>query len=217
MEQGARNLLLRGAEQLGVHLGPNELGRFCTFAAELKKWNHKMNLTAIRNDEDIALKHFVDSLALCRFVHTGRLLDIGSGGGFPVIPLKIVLPRLEAVSVDAVEKKIIFQRHAARTLGLHGFTALHARAEELAGTYAAHFDWVVSRAFADIPTFVRMALPLLAPDGRIVAMKGTEGREEANRARRGLADLGVEISSIDDYLLPCSGEGRSLVVMAPTA
>ncbi|RNC67690.1 MAG: 16S rRNA (guanine(527)-N(7))-methyltransferase RsmG [Desulfuromonadales bacterium] len=214
MEQGARNLLLRGAEQLGVHLGPNELGKLSLFAAELKKWNRKINLTAIRSDEDIALKHFVDSLALCRLIHKGRFLDIGSGGGFPVIPLKIVLPRLEAVSVDAVEKKIIFQRHAARALGLHGFTALHVRAEEMAATHAAHFDWVVSRAFADIPTFVRMAAPLLAPGGRIVAMKGKEGRGEAEAVRRALDDLGVTVVALEEFALPISGDERALIVMA---
>ena len=214
MDEKVKNLLTQGAAQLGVHLGPNELGKFAAFAAELRKWNRKINLTAIRTDEEIALKHFVDSLALLKVVSRGRLLDIGSGGGFPVIPLKIVLPRLEAVSVDAVEKKVIFQRHAARSIGLHGFEAVHARGEELAGRYAGHFDRIVSRAFSDIPTFVRMALPLLAPGGRIVAMKGREGRGEAKAARSALADLGVEVIEVVEFVLPFSGDARSLVVMA---
>lgn len=215
MNDGARNLLLRGAEQLGVHLDPHQLGAFGRFADELRKWNRKINLTAIKGDEEIALKHFVDSLACCRMVGArGRLLDLGSGGGFPVIPLKIVRPHLEAVSVDAVEKKIIFQRHVGRLLGLHGFEALHVRGEELAGRYAGHFDWIVSRAFADLPTFVRMALPCLAPSGRIVAMKGREGRSEAEAARSALADQGVAIVELQEFDLPLSGDGRSLIALA---
>ncbi|AJE04752.1 16S rRNA (guanine(527)-N(7))-methyltransferase RsmG [Geobacter pickeringii] len=214
MNDGARNLLVWGAEQLGVHLDPHQLGAFGRFADELKKWNRKINLTAIKGDEEIALKHFVDSLACCRMVGArGRLLDLGSGGGFPVIPLKIVRPHLDAVSVDAVEKKIIFQRHVGRLLGLHGFEALHARGEELAGRYAGHFDWIVSRAFADLPTFVRMALPCLAPDGRIVAMKGKEGRAEAETARPALTELGVAIVELQEFTLPLAGDGRSLIVL----
>ncbi|WP_298431806.1 16S rRNA (guanine(527)-N(7))-methyltransferase RsmG [Geobacter sp.] len=214
MNAGARNLLLRGAEQLGVLLDPHQLGLFDRFAAELTKWNRKINLTAIKGDEEIALKHLVDSLACCRVIGArGRLLDLGSGGGFPVIPLKIVRPHLDAVSVDAVEKKVIFQRHVARLLGLRGFEAVHARGEELAGRYAGRFDWIVSRAFADIPTFVRMALPCLAPGGRIVAMKGREGRGESEAARPALADLGVTLAEIQEFELPLTGDGRSLVVV----
>lgn len=217
MDEGARNLLLRGAAQIGVELTSNELGKFARFAAELKKWNRKINLTAIRTDEDIVLKHFVDSLVLLKVVRGGRLLDIGSGGGFPVIPLKIVRPRIEAVSVDAVEKKVIFQRHAGRLLGLHGFEALHARGEDLLGRFAGHFDWVVSRAFSDIPTFVRMALPLLKPEGRIVAMKGRGGREEAELCRPALTLLGASVSEVQELALPITGDARSLVIIAKKA
>lgn len=214
MNQDAKELLVRGAAQLGVELTSAQVGTFALFAAELRKWNRKINLTAITTEREIALKHFVDSLSLCRVVDKGgRLLDLGSGGGFPVIPYAIVHPRSESVSVDAVEKKIIFQRHVGRTLGLHHFEAIHARGEELAGRFAGHFDWVVSRAFSDIPTFVRMAIPLLARGGRIVAMKGQAGREEAETSRSALAGLGVEIREVMEFTLPLSGDRRSLIVM----
>lgn len=214
MNQDAKDLLVRGAVQLGIELTPSHLGKFALFASELRKWNRKINLTAITTEREIALKHFVDSLSLCRVVGPGgRLLDLGSGGGFPVIPFAILHPRSESVSVDAVEKKIIFQRHVGRTLGLHHFEAVHARGEELAGRFAGHFDWVVSRAFSDIPTFVRMALPLLAPGGRIVAMKGQAGREEAETSRSALAGFGVEIREVMEFALPLSGDHRSLIVM----
>ena len=214
MDQDAKDLLVRGAAQLGVALTPAQVGKFALFAAELRKWNRKINLTAITTEREIALKHFVDSLSLCRAVDGGgKLLDLGSGGGFPVIPFAILHPKSEAVSVDAVEKKIIFQRHAGRLLGLSHFEAIHARGEELAGRFAGHFDWVVSRAFSDIPTFVRMALPLLAPGGKIVAMKGHGGREEAETSKPALALLGVDILQLEEFSLPLSGDRRSLIVM----
>jgi 16S rRNA (guanine527-N7)-methyltransferase len=214
VNERAKETLARGASELGLHLTPAELGMLYAFAAELKKWSRKINLTAITVDEEIAVKHFLDSLTLLKIVgRAGRLLDVGSGGGFPAIPLKIACRDLHVVSVDAVEKKIIFQRHAARLLGLHGFEALHARGEELAARHAGSFDWVVSRAFSDIPTFVRIALPLLKENGRIVAMKGRRGGEEARTVSVALADLKVQVTGIIEFRLPVSGDARSLIVM----
>ena len=214
MNERAKGLLVTGAAELGLKLGPDELGMLYAFASELKKWSRKINLTAIRGDEEIAVKHFLDSLVLHRVVGLkGHLLDIGSGGGFPAVPLKIARRELQVVSVDAVEKKIIFQRHVARLLGLHGFEALHARAEELAAQRGGSFDWVVSRAFTDIPTFVRIALPLLKEQGKIIAMKGRGGREEAEAAGAALRIMGVEVREIHEFHLPVSGDARSLIII----
>ena len=217
MNERAKEILTRGSTELGLLLTAAELGKLYAFAAELKKWGRKINLTAIKDDEEIAVKHFLDSLTLLRVVGAkGHLLDIGSGGGFPAIPLKIVHHELHVVSVDAVEKKIIFQRQAARLLGLHNFEALHARAEELAAHHAGKFDWVVSRAFTDIPTFVKIALPLIKGEGRIIAMKGRGGREEGVAAKSALRELGVEVCDIVEFRLPVSGDARSLIVMKRT-
>lgn len=214
MKERAKNILVSGAAELGVELTIAELGKFYLLAAELKKWGRKINLTAIRDDEDITVKHFLDSITLLKIIEAkGNLLDIGSGGGFPAIPLKIARQELHVVSVDAVGKKIIFQRHVARRLGLQRFEALHARAEELAAKHTGRFDWVVSRAFTDIPTFVRIALPLIKEQGRIIAMKGRGGREEAAAASASLHDMGVDVCEIVDLRLPGSGDSRSLVVM----
>jgi 16S rRNA (guanine527-N7)-methyltransferase len=214
VNERAKGLLVAGAGELGVKLSVAELGQLYAFAAELKKWSRKINLTAIRGDEEIVVKHFLDSLVLLRVVGVkGDLIDIGSGGGFPAIPLKIARRELQVVSVDAVEKKIIFQRHAARLLGLHGFEALHARAEELAVQRGGRFDWVVSRAFADIPTFVRIALPLIKEQGMIIAMKGRGGREEAEAAGAALRVMGGEVGEIIEFHLPVSGDARSLIII----
>lgn len=218
MNETAKKLLVTGATELGLHLTSAQLGNFYTYAGELTKWSKKINLTAIKTDEEIALKHFVDSLTLAKVVkNKGRLLDIGSGGGFPAIPLKIVLHDLHVMSVDAVEKKVIFQRHVARLLHLHDFEAVHVRGEELAKSHAGQFDWIVSRAFSDIPTFAAMTLPLLKSDGRLIAMKGRGGRDEAEAAKGALDDLGARIAELLEFRLPVSGDSRYIVVMEKVA
>jgi 16S rRNA (guanine527-N7)-methyltransferase len=214
MNEKVMDLLVTGASELGIRLGATELGKLDRFAEELKKWNKRINITAIRDDEGIAVKHFLDSLTVLKVIGaSGRLLDIGSGGGFPAIPLKIACSALEVISVDSVEKKIIFQRHAARILGLHGFQALHARAEDLASRYAGHFDWIVSRAFADIISFVGIALPLAGENGKLIAMKGKGGRKETISSGTILRDMGGEIKDIVEFKLPDSGDERSLVII----
>ncbi|MBJ6748613.1 16S rRNA (guanine(527)-N(7))-methyltransferase RsmG [Geomonas anaerohicana] len=214
MNQRAKDLLKKGSAELGIDLTPGQLNALDLFAEELKKWNRKINLTAITDDEGIAVKHLVDSLSLLKVVRgPGSMLDIGSGGGFPGIPVKLVQPDLEIVSVDAVVKKISFQKQAVRLLNLVGFDAQHVRAETLAVQYAGHFDWVVSRAFSDIPSFVAMALPVLKDGGRIVAMKGKNAAEEVAAAEGELEKRGARVESVYDFSLPCSGDARSLVVI----
>ena len=214
MNQHAKNLLVSGAKEIGVELTPEQLARLDLFAEELKKWSRKINITAITDDEGIAVKHFVDSLSLLKVVRgPGRLLDIGSGAGFPCIPVKVVQPDLDIVSVDAVVKKISFQKQAVRLLNLTQFSATHVRAETLAASYPEYFDWVVSRAFSDIPSFVAMALPLMKTDGRIVAMKGRNAADEVAAAEAALAEMGARVDSILNFPLPGTGDARSLVVI----
>ncbi len=206
--------LVRGAGELGIELNQSQIDKFSLFADELCKWNRKINLTAITSAEDIAVKHFLDSLVILKMLDvSGSLLDIGSGGGFPAIPLKIVSSAAWIVSVDAVEKKILFQRHIARLLRLEKFDAVHARVENLVDKYSQRFDVVVSRAFSDIPKFVQLSLPLLAPDGVVIAMKGREGRHEAKSSADKLASLGVEVTAIHEFHLPFVRDMRSLVII----
>lgn len=212
MKAAAKELLAAGSRALGLSLSAGQLKDLDLLAEELKRWNRKINLTSITDDEGIALKHLVDALTLLKVVRgPGRLLDLGSGGGFPCIPVKVAVPDLEVVSVDSVVKKISFQKQAARLLKLEGFLALHARGESLADAYGNSCDWVVSRAFSDIPTFVGMALPLLKREGRIVAMKGPGGAQEAEEAREYLDRVEVRLESMEEFLLPGSIEQRSLL------
>jgi len=141
-------------------------------------------------------------------------MDIGSGAGIPALPLKIVKPETKIVSVDAVGKKIMFQRHIARLLGLEGFEALHARVETLHTTYAGFFDVISSRAFSKLDTFVTLAAPMIKSGGRMIAMKGPDVQSEIEEAKGDLYSLGFEINSVQNYTLPMNKGSRCLVTIS---
>jgi 16S rRNA (guanine527-N7)-methyltransferase len=180
---------------------------------ELLRWNPRRNLTAITDRDEVVEKHLVDSLSLLPFARqSSRLLDIGSGAGFPALPLKIVCPELEVVSVDAVGKKIDFQRHVARTLNLKNFTALHARVETLS-EYRNSFDLVTARALCPLGDLVTLAEPFLACGGRLVAMKGPEGSRELSDQQESLRAAGWSVV-LHRLTLPLSGAERCLVELS---
>lgn len=215
MTPAAKVMLQQAAVDLGLHLDATMVAQFALYADELKKWNKKINLTAIKTDEEIVLKHFLDSLALAGVVKNSTLLlDIGSGAGFPCIPLKIALRELKIISIDAIEKKIFFQRHIARMLQLTDFEAVHGRAEAVAAARTNIADVVVSRAFSDLATFAAMGLPFLKPEGILIAMKGRAGREEACAAKEALDQKALAVSDIHEFKLPVCGDSRSLIMIA---
>ena len=204
---------------LGVTLEAVALERLDWLGKELLRWNRTHNLTAIIDPAEIREKHLADSLTLLPLLGTAtRLLDLGSGAGFPALPLKIARPALEVVSVDAVGKKIAFQRHVARSLKLAGFTAVHGRAEDLPGApcCGAGFDLVTARALGSLPLLARLAAPCLAPGGRLIAMKGAEGAAELAAGQAELAVLGFACTAHHALRLPVSGAERCLLVLEKT-
>src|SRR5512133_189438 len=207
--------LEKGLLEMNLSLSDESVRLFEIFAAELKKWNTKVNLTAICKDSDIAIKHIIDSLVFSSCIHAGEtVMDIGSGAGVPAIPLKIVQPDVTVISVDAVGKKIMFQRHVARLLGLQGFEALHARVESLHTSHAGYFDVITSRAFSSLNLFVTLSAPMLKSGGRLIAMKGPYVQTEIDGARDELRHLGFEISSVQSYSLPMNRGDRSLITIS---
>lgn len=197
------DILVQEVDAMGVSLSPREISLLETYAAELKKWNGKVNLTAITKDNEIAIKHFIDSLSLAAFITADdRLLDIGSGAGLPVIPLKIVRPEIPMTSVDAVAKKIHFQRHIIRTLSLQNIEAMHARIEDLHETHRHAFTVITSRAFTRLDRFVSLAAPLLADGGVLIAMKGEQADTEIASGDDVIHSGGFAVTSIHRYSLP---------------
>ena len=183
---------------------------------ELLHWNRSINLTAVNDPQEALEKHLVDSLTPLPLL-TGRekLLDLGSGGGLPGIPLKIVSKGLRVVSVEAVGKKAAFQRHVVRLLELADFEVRQQRAEDprLRDALAHSFDIIISRAFTSLSGFAGLAVPFLAPGGKIVAMKGPEGERELDSAQNDLAQMSLECLEVRRLTLPVSGARRLLIVL----
>jgi 16S rRNA (guanine527-N7)-methyltransferase len=211
------HLLAIGLARMEISLPEQVRETLLRFLHELGRWNRRLNLTAITDPEEAVEKHLLDSLTLLPILRGGeRLLDMGSGAGFPGIPLKIVLPGLRVCSVDAVAKKVDFQRHIIRLLGLAGFEPRHGRAEVLGEKeeFSKAFDVVVSRAFSSLTAFAKLALPWLAPNGRIVAMKGAEGESELEAAGEELEQMGLRCLDARRLQLPFSRAKRMLIVLA---
>ncbi|HIJ87824.1 MAG TPA: 16S rRNA (guanine(527)-N(7))-methyltransferase RsmG [Desulfuromonadales bacterium] len=208
------DIVAREAQLLGVALSSSEIDAFERYAMELKKWNSKINLTAITKDREIAIKHFIDSLHLAPYLSTGdRLLDIGSGAGLPVLPLKIIRPEISMVSVDAVAKKIHFQRHIIRLLDLKNIKAVHARIEELHKAELNSFTVIISRAFTRLDRFVALASPFLAEGGVLIAMKGEQAECEISASDSSLQAGGFTVVSTQRYVLPENMGERVLTVL----
>lgn len=187
-------------------------GQFAVYAEELVQWNRRINLTAITDPLEIAVKHFLDSAAAAPWIPAGsRVLDIGSGPGFPGMVLKILQPDLDVSLIEAVRKKISFQRHVIRTIGLSGIQALHGRAEDMAGTDPNAFDVVICRALTDLAGFFQMARPLLAPGGMAVAMKGRLEEVEAEIQEMSAGELAVHWR-LSPYTLPYLDACRTLAI-----
>jgi 16S rRNA (guanine527-N7)-methyltransferase len=214
MEFENQELLVEGAKAFGIRLNPKQVETFDLYLRELLKWNQKINLTAIRSEKGIVLKHFLDSLSVSAYLSkTASLLDIGSGAGFPGIPLRIVQPSLEITLIDSVRKKVDFQKHIIRMLGLKGAEAIHGRIQdkEILRGMTGQFDAVISRAFSDLQTLLLLAFPFLKKGGILLAMKG-----EVDEEKMGLLSKREEtqyrLKGITSFLLPKSSFKRSILL-----
>jgi 16S rRNA (guanine527-N7)-methyltransferase len=220
MEIGSREwqgLVIDGARTLGIEIDESATAKFSVHAFELVEWSRKINLTSIIQPRDVAVKHFIDSLAPAQFIpENARLLDIGSGGGFPGIPLKILKPSVSAMLIDSVRKKVNFLKHLVRTLKLERIEACQVRAENLIehAAFSNSFDVIISRALSSLDLFVKMALPLLAAQGTIIAMKGKLDQIELDKLR---SDTPKDLYHIEvkDYQLPSIHAQRSIVIIRP--
>jgi len=196
--------LAKGLAELGLDLTEAQQQKLLAFRDLLLKWNKIYNLTALRDPAQAISHHLLDSLAILPHIGDGNLLDVGSGGGLPGIPLAIARPELAVSMVDTVQKKTTFLQQAVIELGLKNVTVHHARVEEMQGQYAQ----ISSRAFAEIGLFISLTRHLLAPDGRWLAMKGVRPDDELKALP---ADITVE--AIIPLTVPGLDAERHLIIL----
>ncbi len=212
-------IVAEGALRLGLLIDDRQARIFETHALELLTWNRKTNLTAVTDPTEMAVKHFLDSIAGAPLIPEGAtLLDIGSGGGFPGIPLKVAKPSLSCLLVEASRKKTSFLRHVVRTLKLEDISAMHVRAEDLAkdARYRETFGVVACRALTELKTFFKMAAPLVSRGGFILAYKAKSVESEIEETRKHIDSFAgpseewtIETRS---HELPVLEQERTLVV-----
>ncbi|HSJ88847.1 MAG TPA: 16S rRNA (guanine(527)-N(7))-methyltransferase RsmG [Anaerolineales bacterium] len=200
-----------------VHMSGRQVAAFATYEKELLDWNSKFNLTAIRDSESIRTKHFLDSLSCVLAWKSNsphRLIDVGTGAGFPGIPLKIIDPHLKLTLVESVGKKVTFCQHIVRVLGLDNVDVIQARAEEL-GQDAGHrekYDYAVARAVANLNVLSEYLIPLVKIGGTMLAQKGESGPAEAQSAESAIKLLGGKLKQVIPVHLPGVVDDRYLIV-----
>ena len=216
--------LLSGVQRLGLDLGEEQIALFQRYFQELVEWNRRTNLTAITDYREVQTKHFLDSLTVSLVIPrdvtaNGTLMDVGSGAGFPGLPLKILWPGLRVTLVESVGKKAAFLRHLAGALGLEGVEVRTQRAESLGHDAQVRdtFDVVVSRAVADLSVLAELTLPFCKLGGRVVAQKKSGIEDELNGAERAISLLGGALERVGVVDLEEIGEPRWLVVLAKDA
>jgi 16S rRNA (guanine527-N7)-methyltransferase len=203
---------------LNLRLTPRQVSALQRYVQELIDWNNRMNLTAIREPEGIRTKHFLDSytcLLAFRDTPPTSLIDIGTGAGFPGLPLKIIYPNMRLTLVDSIGKKTTFCQHVVEVLGMEKVEVLQSRAEEL-GQNKAHrekYDWAVARAVANLNILVEYLLPLARVGGGILAQKGESAPAETHAAERPIRLLGGHLRQLIPITLPGVAEERFLVVV----
>jgi 16S rRNA (guanine527-N7)-methyltransferase len=211
--------LLKEIQNLtGLKLSARQAAAFQRYELLLMEWNARFNLTAVRDVEGVRTKHFLDSLTCMqawRETPPAKLIDVGTGAGFPGIPLKIVLPAMQLTLVESVGKKADFCRLVVRELDLEKVQVVQARAEDL-GQQKAHreqYDWAVARAVANLPVLVEFLLPLVRVGGGMLAQKGEGGPAEAQQAERAIKLLGGRLRHLKPVQLPGIAEDRYLVII----
>lgn len=195
-----REILKEALKGANIALNDDQIESFIAFYKFLIETNKKFNLTRIVSEEEYVEKHVLDSLSALPYIEAGvTIVDVGSGGGFPGIPLKIARPDLKITMIDSVSKKVDFLNEAIEILGLENAIAVHARAEDFAQEHREAFDVCVSRAVAPLSTLLEYCSPLTKIGGKVIAYKGSSAEEELNAARKAIEVFGLELGTKHSY------------------
>ena len=203
-------------KKLTIKLSVEQLEKFYSYMSLLLEWNEKMNLTAITEPNEIILKHFVDSLTILKEINdNSKVVDVGTGAGFPGIPLSIANESLKITLVDSLNKRLIFLQEVIDKLELKNIEIVHSRAEDFGQNkkYRESFDIATSRAVANLSTLSEYLIPLVKINGKCICMKASDVEEEINQAKNAINVLGGTIEKIEEFKLPESDIGRTIIII----
>ena len=208
--------LLEKASTMGVRFSVEQMDKFYKYMNLLIEWNEKMNLTAIIEPSEIILKHFIDSITILKDIKDdSTVVDVGTGAGFPGIPLSIMNPTLKITLVDSLNKRLIFLQEVIKELNLKNVELIHARAEEFGRNkkYREKFDVATSRAVANLATLSEYLLPLVKINGQAISMKAGNASQEIEEAQKAIKTLGGHINRIDEFYLPQTDIARTIIII----
>lgn len=210
------NIIKEYSKEIEIALNDKQINQFYTYMELLLEWNEKINLTAITKPEEVILKHFIDSITISKYIkQNSTVVDIGTGAGFPGIPLKIIREDIKITLVDSLNKRINFLNEVINKLNLKNIETIHARAEEFGKNkkYRESFDVATSRAVANLSTLSEYLIPATKVNGMTISMKGSDIDEEIEQSKNAISLLGGKIERVDKFQLPKSDIDRSVVIV----
>ena len=210
-----KNKLIGLSRAINIEMNNEQAEKFYKYMKLLIEWNEKINLTAITEENDIILKHFIDSLTVLKYINqTDRIIDVGTGAGFPGIPIAIMMSNTKITLLDSLNKRINFLNDVIKELDLKNIETIHSRSEDCGKDISKreYYDIAIARAVANLTTLSEYLLPFVKIGGKMICMKGSEVEEELKNADFAIKELGGEITLKDEFCLPESDIKRNIIV-----
>ena len=211
-----KEIMISYDSKIEINFTEEQINKFYKYMNLLLEWNEKINLTAITDPKEVILKHFIDSLTINKYLkQNSTLADVGTGAGFPGIPLKIVRPDLKITLVDSLNKRINFLNIVIDELELKNITTVHSRIEDFGKNkqYREKFDYVTARAVANLAVLSEYLIPIAKIGGKCVCMKGINVKEELDDGKKAIGILGGKLNCVDEFVLPDTDIFRNVVII----